>query len=83
MRIILCLLLLFLMIASAQDIMYERIPKYNIGPFLHDFFNQRGIYDCFKRQIDNNLLYLKCLKERNVVDIIISIHGKNIESIII
>jgi len=72
------------MIASAQDIIYERIPKYNIGPFLHDFLDQRGIYDCFKRQINNNLLYLKCLKERNVLDIIISIHEKNIiESIII
>ena len=73
------LLLLFTAILTvrAQDIVYERIPKYNVGYFVQDFFEQRGIYDCFKRQIDNNLLYLKCMKERKIIDIIISIHGDN------
>jgi len=44
MRIIFFFILL-IVIVKAQDIMYERIPKYNMGSFLHDFFDQRGIYD--------------------------------------
>ena len=72
--------ILFIVIVNAQDIIYERIPKYNVGYFVQDFFEQNGIYDCFKRKINNNLLYLKCMKERKILDIIISIHGNNEEN---
>jgi len=72
--------ILFIVIVNAQDIIYERIPKYNVGYFVQDFFEQNRIYDCFKRKINNNLLYLKCMKERKILDIIISIHGNNEEN---
>ena len=72
--------ILLIIIVNAQDLIYERIPKYNVGYFIQGFFEQNGIYDCFKKKIDNHLIYLKCIKERKIVDIIISIHGNNEEN---
>ena len=66
-----------------NGIIYERIPKYSVGHFLSDFLEQRMIYDCFKKEIHRNLLYLKCLKERKIVDIIISIYDGSEKSIMV
>ena len=80
MRILLFFCILFIIIVNAQDIIYERIPKYNVGYFVQDYFEQNRIYDCFKQKINNNLLYLKCMREREILDIIISIHRSNEEN---
>ena len=67
------LIILLSIILTTGDIIYERIPKYNVGYFMLDYFDKMGLYDCFKKQINEHEINLKCLKNEELIDIIIKI----------
>ena len=70
----LIILIIFLsIILITGDIIYERIPKYNVGYFILDYFDKMGLYDCFKKQINEHEINFKCLKNNELINIILKI----------
>ena len=67
--------LLFLILVIVQgDNIYERIPKYQVDIYIVRFFNMTGMNNCFQNIVDENLLFLKCLKRGDLYDVIIQVH---------
>ena len=72
------LLLHMCFVVATNDIIYIRVP--NIISAVSDFFEQEQLYECFKKQVDNKLLYLKCLKNDTIIDVVISIHDNTMKT---
>jgi len=53
---------MFILIAGCMCQLYERIPKYQVGVFVQYYLESRGINNCFYNVIEDEGLYLKCLR---------------------
>ena len=75
MKLFIFILLLSIIIVVGQDLVYKRIPKYNMGYFILDYFERMELNNCFKKQISEYETHLKCLKNGELVDVLIKIES--------
>ena len=72
-RLILIMGVTFVLITGCMCQLYERIPKYQVGEFMLYYLESRGINDCFYNIMEDEKLYLKCLRNGELVTLSLQI----------
>ena len=55
--------------------LYNRIPKYQVGRFMQYYLEEIGINDCFYHITKGNKLYLKCLRNDQLITLCLFTEG--------
>jgi len=58
--------LVFMFVGIIECYLYERISKYQVGSFISDYLERKGINNCYQRKMGDNWLSLKCLRNEEL-----------------